>query len=137
MTKAIGVLLIAHAPLASAFVRAAGDIGLPVARLAALDITTDMSREQASAAARMLLADLQCDHCLVLTDLGGCCSPVTVAQQLRDASGAEVRIVTGLNMPMLATALCDASREVDALAGYIAERGADGISALLATPVLT
>ena len=126
MTKAIGVLLIAHAPLASAFVRAASDIGLPIARLAALDVTTDMSREQALAAARMLLADLQCDHCLVLTDLGGCCSPVTVAQQLRDAPGAEVRIVTGLNLPMLATALCRPHEDVGELARYVAQRGADG-----------
>ena len=75
-----------------------------------------MSREQALAAAQMLLADLQCDHCLVLTDLGGCCSPVIVAQQLRDVSGAKVLIVTGLNMPMLATALCKARRDVGELA---------------------
>jgi mannose/fructose-specific phosphotransferase system component IIA len=125
MKTVTGILLIAHAPLASAFARAASDIGFPVASLAALDMGTDMSREQAFATATMLLADLQCDHCLVLTDLGGCCSPVTVAQQLRDASGAKVRIVTGLNMPMLATALCSAHQDVGELARCVAQYATD------------
>ena len=72
-----------------------------------------------------LAANLRVDQYLVLTDLGGCCSPATVAQQLRDASGAEVRIVTGLNMPMLATALCRSDEDLGELARYVAQRGAD------------
>lgn len=127
MKETPGILLIAHAPLASAFVRAATDIGLPMGRLAALDVPPEMSREQAFGAARMLLADLHCDHCLILTDLGGCCSPAVVAQRLQGLHGANVRIVTGLNLPMLATALCQIRQDVAELADHVAQRGADGI----------
>lgn len=129
--RTIGVLLIAHAPLASAFASAAGDIGLPVSGLTALDITPDMSREQAFSVAKMLLADMRCLSCLVLVDLGGCCSPCTVAHQLRDTLGTEVRIVTGLNVAMLATALCHAHLEIDELARHVVRRGSDSAAVLL------
>ncbi|MES1266007.1 MAG: PTS sugar transporter subunit IIB [Variovorax sp.] len=130
MKSATGILLIAHAPLASAFSRAASDIGLPVSHLAALDAAPGVSRANLFAAAKTLLANLRLENCLVLTDLGGCSAPVTVAQLLRGASATNVRIVTGLNMPMLATALSHLHRDLDSLAEHVARRGADGTIAV-------
>lgn len=123
--RAIGVLLIAHAPLASAFARAASYIGLPVSCLVALDMTPGMSREQAFVTARMLIADLPCDDCLILTDLGGCCSPAVVAQQLQHEQGKHIQIVTGLSMPMLASALCQTHQDAAELARHVAQRAAE------------
>lgn len=129
MKTTIGVLLIAHAPLASAFARAADDIGLPVSSLATLDITPDMPRERAFVMASMLIAELPCDGCLVLTDLGGCCTPAVVAQQLQHARGKHIQAVAGLSMPMLATALCRTHEDVSELARHVAQRAAEHAAA--------
>lgn len=121
-----GVLLIAHAPLASAFVQVARDMGLPTASLAALDITPDLTREDAFRSAKMLAIDLRCDRWLILVDLGGCCSPYVVASGLRDDLGHAARVVPGLNLAMLATALCAApiSQSLDMLMSHVIARGA-------------
>lgn len=110
MQNGIGILVVAHAPLASAFACVASDMGLPVSFLAALDMTPDMTREQACARAMTLVDDLRCEECLVLADLGGGCSPAIVAQELGHALKPKARIVTDLNVAMLATALCSASQ---------------------------
>jgi mannose/fructose-specific phosphotransferase system component IIA len=125
-----GILLLAHAPLASSFTRVAHDMGLPRARLAALDIEPTMSREAAVVAARMRMADLRWRACLVLVDLSGGCSPAIVAQMFLDQFEGDARIVTGLNTAMLATALCHAEPELEALARRVHARGAESIALL-------
>ena len=124
MLNGIGILVVAHAPLASAFARVASDMGLPVSCLAVLDMTPDMTREQACARAITLVDDLRCEECLVLADLGGGCSPAIVAQELGHALKPKARIVTDLNVAMLATALCWASQlpRVDQLAQRVVAR---------------
>lgn len=124
MPNGIGILIVAHAPLASAFVRVASDMGLPVSRLATLDMTPDMTREQALARAMALVDRLLCEECLILADLGGGCSPAIVAQELGHALEPKARIVTDLNVAMLATALCSASQtpSVDQLAQRVFAR---------------
>ena len=129
-TRSIGILLLAHAPLATAFARVAADLGLDVSGLMRLDMAPDMSREQALAAAKMLMADSQCEAFLVLIDLGGGCSPFAVGQSLQNAMGDKVRVVAGLNSAMLVTALCHHDLDLDALAEHAMKRGSDGIQAV-------
>jgi mannose/fructose-specific phosphotransferase system component IIA len=125
-----GILLLAHAPLASSFARVARDMGLPLARLAALDVEPSMSREVAVSSARALIAELGGRDFLVLVDLGGGCTPAIVAQMLLDQFEGHARIVTGLNTAILATALCHAEPELDALALRARERGAESVAVL-------
>lgn len=130
VARRTGILILAHAPLAGAFARVATDMGLAAARLATLDMSPDMSREQALSVARMLIADLHCDGCLVLVDLGGGASPFAVAQRLLDGAVAQTQIVCGLNVAMLVTALCHCHLPVSDLAARVVLRGGDGIQRL-------
>lgn len=129
-TRRTGILILAHAPLAGAFARVATDMGLATAQLATLDMSPDMSREQALSVARMLVADLHCEGCLVLVDLGGGASPLAVAQMLVAPLGAQARVVCGLNVAMLVTALCHCDCAVGELAARAALRASDGIQLL-------
>ena len=123
------ILLLAHAPLASAYASMAADMGLATSALMVFDMPPDMSREQAFASVRMLVSDRRPQACLVLVDLGGGASPFAVAKMLQDSLGAQARIVTGLNTPMLITALCHCQLDVEALARRAVQRGSDGIQA--------
>jgi mannose PTS system EIIA component len=94
-----GVLLIAHAPLASAlrdvalhaFPEAAGSVE-------ALDVPRDMAPAEIEARAAELLARVKRPEALILADVFGA-TPCNVAQRLAD--GREVRLVAGVNVPML------------------------------------
>jgi len=121
------ILVLAHAPLASAYARMAKDMGLATSGLMVFDMQPDMSREQAFASVRMMLSDRRSQACLVLVDLGGGASPFALAEMLQDSLGAQARIVTGLNTPMLITALCHCQLDVEELARRAVQRGSDGI----------
>lgn len=109
-----GLLLIAHAPLASALqavaLHAFADSAVP---LRALDVSPQASPEDVEAQARVLLQQLGCEEVLVLTDVFGA-TPSNAAQRLGDA--AHVRVVAGVNVPMLWRALCYAREPLAALA---------------------
>jgi PTS system ascorbate-specific IIA component len=107
------LLIIAHAPLASAL-RAVAAHAFPdcAPMLEALDVTPDMSPEAALSAADELLTRLGQGEVLVLTDVFGA-TPCNVAQRLSD--GQRVRVVTGVNVPMLWRTLCYAAEPIDAL----------------------
>lgn len=98
-----GLLIIAHAPLASAF-KAAVAHAFPeaVQRVEALDVTPDLTPEQIEASARVMLeralASTSRPEALILTDVFGA-TPCNVSQRLAD--GVRVKIVTGANVPML------------------------------------
>lgn len=122
------IVVVAHAPLASAFVKAANDIapGSGEAMLA-LDYETDATREGALAAA---VAGTQnwCDvGVLVMTDLPGYTSPGIVAQQLCMRLGESARLLGGLNMPMLLTALMHKGQDLDAAWRTSRDGGRDGV----------
>jgi PTS system ascorbate-specific IIA component len=108
-----GLLLIAHAPLASAL-QAVALHAFPdgAAPLLALDVGPNISPEEVEAQARVLLQRLESDEVLVLTDVFGA-TPCNVAQRLGDAR--QVRVVAGVNVPMLWRALCYAAEPLDAL----------------------
>lgn len=120
------VLLIAHAPLASAF-RAVAMHAFPdrEAQVVALDVPPEMPTEAVIAAAQALIAAHSPANWLVLTDAFGA-TPCNSALCLRDAE-RHVRLISGLNVPMLWRALCYGDEPLDAMVDLAAEGGHAGI----------
>lgn len=114
MMKSTGVLLIAHAPLASAL-RSVAEHVYPdcASRLLALDVPPQMPPAQIAERARRMLALSPHESLLILTDVFGA-TPCNVAQQL--GQDREVRVVAGVNVPMLWRVLCYSNEPLDRLA---------------------
>ena len=94
-----GLLLIAHAPLASALRTAVLHVFPDVAEgILALDVPPNEPPEVTMAAAAALLAQLGTPNILVLTDVFGA-TPCNVAQRVVD--GVHSRLIAGVNLPML------------------------------------
>lgn len=112
-----GLLIIAHAPLASAL-KAAGGHAFPDAAQAVevLDVGANLPIEEIEAQARILLQRALGApgraEALILTDVFGA-TPANVAQRLAD--GQQVKVVTGVNVPMLWRALNYAHEPLDTL----------------------
>ncbi|MBV8503353.1 MAG: PTS fructose transporter subunit IIA [Paucibacter sp.] len=116
-----GLLLIAHAPLATAL-RAVAQHTYPdcTRQLSVLDVLPDQSCEDVEAAARAVMATRPEDEWLLLTDVPGA-TPHNAALRLLDPAG-KVRVVSGLSGPMLWRSLCYGSMPV----AQLAERAAEG-----------
>ncbi|MEP7140369.1 MAG: PTS fructose transporter subunit IIA [Caldimonas sp.] len=110
-----GLLIIAHAPLASslksvaehAFPECAGQLG----QLGALDVLPNMPVEEIEAQGRQMIERLGRPDVLIFTDVFGA-TPCNVAQRLAD--GVHVKVVTGVNVPMLWRTLCYQNESLDA-----------------------
>ncbi|XVJ68705.1 MAG: PTS fructose transporter subunit IIA [Rhizobacter sp.] len=110
------MLIVAHAPLASALKAVAMHTFPDCARrLVAMDVPADMSPEDMALQMRSMLLGLNDPEVLVLTDVFGA-TPCNVAQQLAlsDDLGS-IKVVTGVNVPMLWRSLCYADDALDAL----------------------
>ena len=108
-----GLLIIAHAPLASALCAVARHAYPDCSTaLAAFDVPPDAPLEQIEAQAAALLGQLGTRDVLILTDVFGA-TPCNVAQGLAD--GVHVKVVTGVNVPMLWRSLCYAEEPLDSL----------------------
>ena len=105
----IGLLLIAHAPLASALAAAAAHVYTcspesAQTRLRVFDVPADADLDSAQAQARALLREVDGgDGVLVLTDAFGA-TPGNIASRLAERD--RVAVVAGVNLPMLLRALC-------------------------------
>ncbi len=121
-----GLLLIAHAPLASAL-KAVAEHTFPNCspQLSVLDVTPEMSAEVVEAEARKLLADAGHTDSLVLTDVFGA-TPCNGAQRLLDGQG-HVQVIAGVNVPMLWRSLCYSGESLAQLVERASEGGAKGI----------
>jgi PTS system ascorbate-specific IIA component len=107
------LLLIAHAPLASSLKAVAGHVYPDCSRrLVALDVAPGANPDEVEAEARALLATLGETEALILADVFGA-TPCNVA--LKMADGSRMRVVAGVNVPMLWRALCYADEPLDAL----------------------
>lgn len=107
------LLLVAHAPLASALAQvAAHTFPDRAASVQALDVTPEMSPEAVQARAQQLLPQTEPGETLILTDVFGA-TPCNAAQRLAD--GTRVRVVAGVNVPMLWRALCYLDEPLDQL----------------------
>ena len=92
-------MIIAHAPLASAL-KAVAEHAFPDCSrlLEALDVPPDMPIEEVEARAQAMLARIRSPEALIFTDVFGA-TPCNVAQRLGD--GTQVRVIAGVNVPML------------------------------------
>jgi len=106
-------MIIAHAPLASSLKAVAEHTFPDCSRLLeALDVPPDMALEEVEARAQAMLARVRSPDALIFTDVFGA-TPCNVAQRLGD--GANVRVIAGVNVPMLWRSLSYANEPLEAL----------------------
>lgn len=117
------LLVIAHAPLASALRQVAQHTFPECAySLSVLDVTPEMTPETVQTQAALLLEPER--ETLILTDVFGA-TPCNAAQRLAD--GSRVRVVAGVNVPMLWRTLCYAQEPIDALVERALAGAAQGV----------
>ena len=119
------ILLVAHAPLASSLRTVATHI-YPYCgeQLAALDVEPGASAEQVAIQVRAALATLASGETLILADVFGA-TPCNAA--LECADGVRVRVVAGVNVPMLWRSLCYAQMSLDDLVVRAVAGGGQGV----------
>ena len=120
-----GLLIIAHAPLASAMLQCVSHVFTESAQgIAALDVQPNMPPEETLAQARILMDQLNCPQVLVLTDIFGA-TPCNVAQKLVD--GVDSRLIAGLNLPMLLRAVSYRHEPLEALVARALSGASQGV----------
>ena len=119
------ILIIAHAPLAHALRECALHVFPDAAAdIAALDVDPDAPPEHTLAAAEALIAQLGERPVLVLTDVFGA-TPCNVAQRLCEVD--RVRLLAGVNLPMLLRAVSYRAESLDAMAQRALAGGVQGV----------
>ena len=108
-----GIFIIAHAPLASALRQCVLHV-FPdnPAGVVALDVEPNTPPEETLAQARIIASQLRTSKMLVLVDVFGA-TPCNVAQKLVD--GANSRLITGVNLPMLLRTVSYRNESLDSL----------------------
>lgn len=120
------ILLIAHAPLASALKSAALHVFADAdARITAIDVPPNQRPEQTLELARILLAQAGngFSGTLVMSDVLGA-TPCNVAKQLVD--GVQVCCVAGTSLPMLLRAITYANESLAVMADKALTGGSQG-----------
>jgi PTS system mannose-specific IIA component len=108
-----GILIIAHAPLASALRQCVLHVFPDSASgVAAFDVQPHMPPEESLAQARALMRQLDMPCTLVVTDVFGA-TPCNVAQKLVD--GVRSKLITGVSLPMLLRTVSYRHESLDAL----------------------
>ena len=121
----IGILIVAHAPLASALRDCALHVFPECASgVQALDIAPNASPEESLLLAKAAMSRLNAKQVLLLSDVFGA-TPSNVAQKLND--GLDTRLIAGVNMPMLLRSVCYRHETLDALAARAQAGGSQGI----------
>ena len=123
----IGLLIITHRPLAGDLLRIASEIlgGAPPG-VEAFEVVNDTPREHLIEEGLMRIDRLeQGDGVLVLTDLFGA-TPANVATSLQQLR-ANVRVLTGVNLPMLLRTLNSATLDLETVAEKALQGGRDGV----------
>ena len=116
------LIVLAHAPLASSLARVAAH-AFPdcAATLRWVDVLPSDSPEEIESRLRDEVGDGQA---LVLCDVFGA-TPCNTA--LRVADGVRVRVVSGVNVPMLWRVLCYANESLDRLVGRAVDGAVQGV----------
>jgi len=120
-----GIVVIAHAPLASALRQCVLHVFPDAANaVVALDVPANQPPDETLAQARVLAQQLGSEHVLVLTDLFGA-TPCNVALRLVD--GVPSRLLAGVNLPMLLRAVTYRHESLDMLVSRALAGGTQGI----------
>ena len=124
------ILIIAHAPLASALKACALHVFPDCdSAVLALDVPPNMPPAESAAQARVMLQQSGSDT-LLLTDVFGA-TPSNIAKQLTD--GARTRLLTGVNLPMLLRAVTYRHEKLDVLVQRALAGGAQGVMQVAVT----
>lgn len=108
-----GILLIAHAPLASALRHCALHVFPESAdQVLALDVLPNVPPDESLAQAQILMAQNPMPQTLILTDVFGA-TPCNVAQKL--VTNPRVKLIAGVNLPMLLRSVSYRHESLDAL----------------------
>lgn len=119
------ILVVAHAPLASALHAVAAHVYAERTRLlVALDVAPDAEPAAIESDIRAALERLDGGEALILTDMFGA-TPCNAARRVAD--GVRVRIVAGVNVPMLWRALCYVGLQLDELVARAVDGGTNGV----------
>jgi len=120
-----GLLIIAHSPLASSL-KAVAQHTFPDCgrRLEALDVLPEETIEEIEVRARILLGQVSNPDALIFTDVFGA-TPCNVAQRLAD--GVHVKVIAGVNVPMLWRSLCYADESLDAVVARAVAGATQGV----------
>ncbi len=126
-----GILIIAHAPLASALRQCVLHVFPDAATaLAVLDVQPNMPVDETLVSARLTMAMLNKPNTLVLTDMFGA-TPCNVAQKLVD--GVSSRLIAGVNLPMLMRAVTYRNEPLEALVARALAGGTQGVMQVAVT----
>lgn len=109
----LGFIIVAHAPLASAL-KAVAAHAFPecMQTLEVFDVPADMPPEDIEAHTRALVERAARPDALIFTDVFGA-TPANVAARVAD--GVHVKLVAGVNVPMLFRSLRHANENLDAV----------------------
>lgn len=120
-----GIVIIAHAPLASALRQCAAHVFAErIDDVVAVDVMPDASVAQSVALARQAAGRFAEAPLLLLTDVLGA-TPCNVARQLQQ--GRSARLLAGVNLPMLLRAMTYQQQPLDDLAARALQGGAQGV----------
>jgi PTS system ascorbate-specific IIA component len=126
-----GILIIAHAPLASALRQCVLHVFPDAAPgLAAFDVQPNVPPEETLAGASLALALLGTPQTLVLTDVFGA-TPCNVAQKLVD--GLSSKLIAGVNLPMLLRTVTYRREALDGLVARALAGGTQGVMQVAVT----
>lgn len=126
-----GILIIAHAPLASALRECVLHVyPESAAGVLALDVLPNDSTETTRLAAVALLERMDAPNTLVLTDMFGA-TPCNVAQKVVD--GVHAKLVAGVNLPMLLRTVNYRNESLDVLVARALSGGAQCIMQVAVT----
>ncbi len=126
-----GILIIAHAPLASALRQCVLHVFADAEpALAAFDVQPNLPPEETLAGASLALDLLGTAHTLVLTDMFGA-TPCNVAHKLID--GVSAKLVAGVNLPMLLRCVTYRHEALDALVARALAGGTQGVMQVAVT----
>jgi mannose PTS system EIIA component len=126
-----GILIIAHAPLASALRTCALHV-FPdaAASVVAVDVQPNVRAEESTAMARIAMEGLGTNRVLVLTDMFGA-TPSNVATRLVD--GQQSKLIAGVNFPMLLRAIPARHEPFEVLVNRAVDGAKSGIMAVAAS----
>ena len=127
-----GILIIAHAPLASALRQCVLHVVPDSAdKVGVFDVQPNVPPEETLAGARLALTLLNAKEVLVLTDIFGA-TPCNVAQTLIDGIGS--RLVAGVNLPMLLRAVTYSHEALESMVTRAMAGATQGVISISATP---
>jgi PTS system ascorbate-specific IIA component len=124
-TMSTRILLIAHAPLASALRDCALHVFPECAQaVIAIDVPPHEAPEATLLLAQQLMSMSTDEDTLVLTDIFGA-TPANVAQRL--VAGARAQLIAGVNLPMLLRTVCYLHEPLDVLVQRALSGGSQGV----------